>query len=132
MAHTPSSSVALNPEGEERRKMGRRALIAAAGLGVVGAVVAEKDTILSGVGNLTQQEIQNAVTAGRRALAQELANLEGVAITGAVDVAEITHNAVNLFVMPIVNVLRQPDRDHAGCRRRSRGKSTGLHVTVAH
>jgi hypothetical protein len=105
MAHTPSSSVALNPEGEERRKMGRRALIAAAGLGVVGAVVAEKDNILSGVGNLTQQEIQNAVTAGRRALAEELANLEGVAITGAVDVAQITHNAVNLFVLPIVNVL---------------------------
>ncbi len=90
---------------EERRKMGRRALIAAAGLGVVGVAVAEKDRLLQGAGDLAQQEIQNAFNAGRRALAEEIASLEGVGIDLAVDVADITHNAVNFFVIPIVKLL---------------------------
>jgi hypothetical protein len=90
---------------EERRKMGRRALIAAAGLGVVGVAAAEKDRILGGIGDLTQQEINNAVQAGRRALATELANLEGVGIDAAEGVADVTHNAVNLFVVPIASLL---------------------------
>jgi hypothetical protein len=92
-------------DAEERKKMGRRALIAAAGLGVVGIAVAEKDQILNGVGNLTQQEIQNAINAGRRELAKELANVEGIGIDVAENVADITHNAVNLFVLPIASLL---------------------------
>lgn len=97
---TPGAATA-----DERRKMGRRALIAAAGLGVVGIAVAEKDNILNGVGNLASEEIQNAINAGRKALAQELVNLEGVAVTGAEDAANITYNAVNLFVVPIADLL---------------------------
>ncbi len=92
-------------EAEERKKMGRRALIAAAGLGVVGIAVAEKDQILKGAGNLAEQEIQNAINAGRRELAKELVNLEGIGIDVAENVADITHNAVQLFVLPIANLL---------------------------
>jgi hypothetical protein len=99
-AITPGAATA-----DERRKMGRRALIAAAGLGVVGIAVAEKDNILNGVGNLASTEIQNAINAGRKALAQELVNLEGVAVTGAEDAANITYNAVNAFVLPIADLL---------------------------
>jgi hypothetical protein len=90
---------------DERRKMGRRALIAAAGLGVVGIAVAEKDNILNGVGNLASEEIQNAINAGRKALAQELVNLEGVAITGAEDAANVTYNLVNTFLVPVAGFL---------------------------
>jgi hypothetical protein len=100
-----SAAAAVNPDAEERKQMGRRALIAAAGLGVVGVVVAEKDQILKGAGNLAEAEIQNAINAGRRALASELASLEGIGIDAAEGVADITHNAVNLFVIPIADLL---------------------------
>lgn len=100
-----TGAVAGATDAEEQKQMGRRALIAAAGLGVVGVVVAEKDNILGGVGHLTQQEIQNAINAGRRALATELANVEGVGLDVAVEVADVTHNAVNFFVVPIAGLL---------------------------
>jgi hypothetical protein len=90
---------------EERKQMGRRALIAAAGLGIVGVAAAEAPNILGAAGHLTQQEIDNAIAAGRKALAQELTNLEDVGIDVAVDVANVTHFAVSLFVLPIVDVL---------------------------
>lgn len=105
LAGPTGGTMSVDAEAEDRQQMGRRALIAAAGLGVVGVVVAEKDNILNGVGNLTQQEIQNAVNAGRRALASELANLEGVGLDVASEVADVTHNAVNFFVVPIANLL---------------------------
>ncbi|MBA3825248.1 MAG: hypothetical protein H0X24_15285 [Ktedonobacterales bacterium] len=102
---TNGGYTSTSTDAEERKKMGRRALIAAAGLGVVGVAVAEKDRLLQGAGDLAQQEIQNAFNAGRRALAEELASLEGVGIDLAVDVADITHNAVSFFVIPIVKLL---------------------------
>lgn len=100
-----TGAISGEADAEERKQMGRRALIAAAGLGVVGVVIAEKDNILGGVGHLTEQEIQNAINAGRRALASELANVEGVGIDVAIDVADITHNAVSFFVVPIAGLL---------------------------
>ncbi len=94
----------LSP-AEERKLMGRRALIAAAGLGIVGIGVAEAPNILGAAGHLTEQELQNAINAGRKALANELVNLETIPVDVAVDVANITHFAVNLFVIPIVDIL---------------------------
>jgi hypothetical protein len=92
-------------EAEERKTMGRRALIAAAGLGVVGAGLYEAPKVLEGAGKLTEQQIQNAINYGRQQLANELINLEEVGVEVAVDVASITHDAVNLFVVPIANLL---------------------------
>jgi hypothetical protein len=98
--NTPPTSAA-----EERKQMGRRALIAAAGLGVVGIGVAEAPKILDGVGHLTEQELQNAINFGRQQLAKELASIEGVGIEVAVDVAGVTRFAIDYVATPILTVL---------------------------
>ena len=89
----------------ERKKMGRRALIAAAGLGVVGIGAAEAPKILDGVGQLTNQEISNAINFGRQQLAKELQELEGVGVGVAAEVADITGGAVDVFVVPVLDLL---------------------------
>ncbi len=93
------------PDGGEGRQIARRALIAAAGMGVVGVIAAESPAILNEARKLTEQEIQNAINLGRQQLAQELANLEGIGIDTAIEAANITHGAVQLFVVPIANLL---------------------------
>ncbi len=131
-------TMAVDADAAERQQMGRRALIAAAGLGVVGVVVAEKDNILKGVGNLTQQEIQNAINAGRQALANELTTLEVdgelIAVGAASAMADVTHNAVNFFVVPIANLLSgltQITLDVAiGAVEKAQGFTQLLHIDV--
>jgi len=104
--NVPSSNdMATTTEADERKKMGRRALIAAAGLGVVGLGVAEAPNVVKGVGDLTQQQLQNAIAYGRQQLAKELITVEEIGIDIAVDVSNITHGAVQLFVIPIANLL---------------------------
>ena len=102
---TPYSVTMKDPEANEGRQIGRRALIAAAGLGAVGVVVAETPNILDGARKLTEAEITNAINLGRQQLAEELANLEGIVIDDAIDAAQVAHGAVQNFVLPIVSLL---------------------------
>lgn len=95
----------MESDSLERKKMGRRALIAAVGLGIVGVGVAEAPKILDGVGNLTKQELQQAINYGRQQLARELLTVEEIGVDTAVTVSDILHNAVNMFVLPIANLL---------------------------
>ena len=103
--HSAAQSDAPLSETDERKRMGRRALIAAAGLGVVGIGAAEAPKILDGVGQLTNQEIQNAINFGRQQLAKELVVIEDIAINTAIEVADVTRGAVDNFVVPIVSIL---------------------------
>lgn len=102
-------STAVDTFADDRKKMGRRALIAAAGLGVVGVAAAEAPAILNGVGKLTEQQIQNAINLGRQQLAKELIILKDdtgeIAVNVAEEVSTLTHNAVTFFVEPIAKLL---------------------------
>ncbi len=113
---SPGSS--NNPQApadvNEQKQIGRRALIAAAGLGIVGIGAAEAPNILNGVGALTQQEIQQAIDFGRQQLARELLTVEDVGIDTAITVTNLLHSAVNTFVVPIANVLAVVTEDILG------------------
>ncbi len=113
---SPGSST--NPQApadiNEQKQIGRRALIAAAGLGLVGIGAAEAPNILNGVGALTQQEIQQAINFGRQQLARELLTVEDVSIDTAITVTNLLHSAVNTFVVPIANVLATVTEDILG------------------
>ncbi len=105
VTYPATSSGTTVQDGEEGKRLRRRALIAAAGLGIVGVAAAEAPAILDGAKKLTQQEISDAINLGRQQLAEELANLEGVGIDVAIDAANITHGAVQIFVLPIANLV---------------------------
>ncbi len=111
---SPNTNIPPPSAAEERKQMGRRALIAAAGLGIVGIGVAEAPKILDGVGHLTEQELQNAINFGRQQLAKELTKLEEIPIEVAADVAGITKGALDNFVVPILNVLTTVTADVVG------------------
>jgi hypothetical protein len=81
----PSKAVAT-----DRMKVRRRTLISTGGLVAAGALVAGAPL---------------AYKFGRRQLAIELANLEGVGIDAAAAAADATYEAVMLIVIPIADVL---------------------------
>jgi hypothetical protein len=88
----PKDDVAPAPS----KKMGRRALIATGGLTALAVGVAEAPL---------------AVNWGRRQLALELANLEGVGLDAASAAVDATYDAVNLIVMPIAGALTSISTD---------------------
>lgn len=96
---------AIDAQDGEGKQIARRALIAAAGLGVVGVVAAETPLILDGVKKLAEQQIADAFNLGRQALAKELASIEGVTVDVAIDAANVAHGAVQNFVVPIASLL---------------------------
>ena len=82
--------VAANSSAKAGGAVGRRALIATGGLTAAGVVIAGTPL---------------ALKFGRRQLAIELANLEGIALDAATQAADVTYQAVNLIVMPIADAL---------------------------
>ena len=90
--HPTTSTTATEREADtrEHRQMGRRALIATGGLTALAVGLAEAPL---------------AVNFGRRLLAEEIANLEGIAIDTASGAVDATYTAVNLIVMPIAQAL---------------------------
>lgn len=96
MATATTSSTSLNDQPEENRRMGRRALIATGGLAALGVGIIEAPL---------------AVNLGRRLLAEELANLEGVALDTASSAVDATYQAVQLIVMPIAQALTSISAD---------------------
>ncbi len=86
---TPSTSTQVETP-QKTGKMGRRALIATGALAALGVGVIEAPL---------------AINFGRRQLAEELANLEGIGLDTASGAVNATYQAVNLIVMPIAQGL---------------------------
>ena len=101
------------PNGEPgasktKGRLARRALLAAAGVGVCAAGVELAPIAMKRAGEFTQAQVSNAFQAGvdqgRQALLDELAQLEGITLDGAIGVAELTRLAVRVFVLPLAQL----------------------------
>ena len=112
---SPSSTTAPTiPPAEPKKsgsggKIARRALLAGLGIGACVAGVELAPTALKKMGEFTQAEIQDAfssgVDSGRKAVLDELSQVEGLTIEGAIGAAELTRLAVKFIVLPISRLL---------------------------
>jgi hypothetical protein len=86
-------------------KIARRALLAGLGVGACVAGVELAPIALKKAGEFTQAEVQNAFSAGvdsgRKAVLEELSQVEGLTIDGAIATAELTRLAVKYIVLPL-------------------------------
>lgn len=107
---TTSGTAALTG-GETRRRgaLGRRALVGVAAVSVCAAGVALTPTAERIAQQVGQQAVDQAyaagIAAGRQALLSELAQLEGVPIDAAIEVAQLTRLAVLYIVRPIAQLF---------------------------
>jgi hypothetical protein len=81
------------------RKVGRRTLIATGGIAALAVGIAEAPL---------------AINWGRRQLAEDLANLEGIGLDTAIAAVDATYDAVNIIVMPIATTLTEISADSLG------------------
>lgn len=91
----PATGLAGMPDGPSGAQVGRRALVVAAALVACG--VATPFALQKG-GELAADEI-------RQLLRREIGDLEGVALDEALAVAELTRKAVELFLVPLAELL---------------------------
>lgn len=91
------------------RRLGRRALLTTGALGVCAAGAALTPAIVKEVelasGKAASDAFSAGVDAGRQALLDELAQLEGVTLDAAIDVAEVTKFGVRVLVVPIARLV---------------------------
>ncbi len=107
---TPGASVATAGDGARRSgKLGRRALMGVAAVSVCAAGVALTPTAERVAQQIGQQAVDQAyaagIAAGRQALLGELAQLEGVPIDAAIEVAQLTRLAVLYIVRPVASLF---------------------------
>lgn len=102
------------PPAEQKKsgsggKIARRALLAGVGVGACVAGVELAPTALKKMGEFTQAEVQDAfgagVDSGRKAILDELSQIEGLTIDGAIATAELTRLAVKFIVLPLSRLL---------------------------
>lgn len=90
-------------------KLGRRALVGVAAVSVCAAGVALTPTAEKLAQQVGQQAVDQAyaagIAAGRQALLSELAQLEGVPIDAAIEVAQLTRLAVLYVVRPVAQLF---------------------------
>ena len=90
-------------------RLGRRALVGVAAVSVCAAGVALTPTAERLAQQVGQQAVDQAyaagIAAGRQALLSELAQLEGVPIDAAIQVAELTRKAVLYIVRPVAQLF---------------------------
>jgi hypothetical protein len=98
--------------------LGRRALIGAAALSVCAAGVALAPTAEKALQQASKQAIDDAyaagIAAGRQALLSELAQIEGVPLDVAIQVAEWTRMAVLYIVRPVASLFATITGDALG------------------
>jgi hypothetical protein len=94
--YTEDREGTISDPSVERKKMGRRALMAGGGLAALGVIVAEAPL---------------AVGLGRHLLAEELANLEGIGLDAAEAAADATFQAVEILVMPFAQAFSEISLD---------------------
>ncbi len=105
---TVSAAPAGVPKGRGS-KLGRRALVSVAAVSVCAAGVALTPTAERLAQQVGQQAVDQAyaagIAAGRQALLSELAQLEGVPIDAAIEVAQLTRLAVLYIVRPLAQLF---------------------------
>jgi len=103
---------------KNRRKVTRRVLLGAAGVGVCAGAVALAPIAVEKAGYYTKQELdqalQNGVAQGREELLAELRNLEGVGLDAAIAIAKITKFAVQYIVKPLADLSSTIEGDIIG------------------
>lgn len=97
------------PKTSSGGKIARRALLAGVGVGACVAGVELAPVALKKMGEFTQAEVQDAFSAGvdngRKALLDELSQIEGLTIDGAIGAAELTRLAVKFIVLPVSRLM---------------------------
>ncbi len=113
-SHPHINHSANNPTQRQKKsgsggKIARRALLAGVGIGACVAGVELAPTALKKVGEFTQAEVQDAfgagVDSGRKAILEELSQIEGLTIDGAIGAAELTRLAVKFIVLPVSRLV---------------------------
>lgn len=103
---------------KSRRKWGRRALFTVVGIGACCAAVEVAPLAVREVGLYTKQQlddaIQSGIQQGREQVLAELRNLEGVALTDAVAIADLTRRGVSDFVKPLADLASKGAGDVLG------------------
>ncbi|WIG59601.1 MAG: hypothetical protein OJF49_002348 [Ktedonobacterales bacterium] len=93
---------------KDQRKFRRRALLGVAGLGVCAGAAALAPVAVKEAGLYTQKQLDDALSAGveqgRQAVLNELRNLEGFALDGAIEVADLTRIGVTYIVKPLADL----------------------------
>lgn len=121
---TPSSeqptapAIPANAKQADKGKLGRRALVGVAAVSVCAAGVALTPTAERLAQQVGQAAIDQAyaagIAAGRQALLGELAQLEGVPIDAAIEVAKLTRLAVLYIVRPVAQLFATITGDALG------------------
>lgn len=117
---TPATSATPLASAQKRGSgtLGRRALVSVAAVSVCAAGVALTPTAERMAQQVGQQAIDSAyaagIAAGRQALLGELAQLEGVPIDAAIEVAKLTRLAVLYIVRPVAQLFATITGDALG------------------
>lgn len=102
-------TIPVNTRSAKGGKVGRRVLLATAGVVACGGLAALTPVIASDLRQFTEAELKAAVAAAennaRLALLKDLANLEGVSIDVAITAAQVTQLGVRYIVLPVANVV---------------------------
>ena len=113
-ATATSATAPTIPPAEQKKsgsggKIARRALLAGVGVGACVAGVELAPVALKKMGEFTQAEVQDAFSAGvdsgRKAILDELSQIEGLTIDGAIATAELTRLAVKFIVLPLSRLV---------------------------
>jgi|GEM_PF-988849 hypothetical protein len=121
---------------KNRRKLTRRALLGAAGVGVCAGAVVAAPLVVEKAGYYTKQELdqalQNGIQQGRQELLAELRNLEGVGLDVAISLAGLADFAVVHIVKPLadLNATIQGDILGALAAGVAQAQSALAHVNV--
>jgi hypothetical protein len=113
-----AASVATGERKRGTGVLGRRALVGVAAVSVCAAGVALTPTAERIAQQIGQQAVEDAyaagIAAGRQALLSELAQLEGVPLDAAIQVAELTRLAVLYIVRPVAQLFATVAGDALG------------------
>ncbi|MFI5271857.1 MAG: hypothetical protein ACHQ4H_02335 [Ktedonobacterales bacterium] len=100
---------------KSRRRWGRRAFLGVVGIGACCAVAEVAPLAIRDVGLYTKQQLDQAlasgITQGREAVLAELRNIEGVALTDAIEVADLTRRGVTNYVKPLADLAAKLSGD---------------------
>lgn len=132
---TSSPNGTTNPS--KKGKIGRRALLAAGGVGACAVGVALVPVAVSELENYASNEahqaLANGIAQGEQAIINDLAVLEGVALDDAIQIAEWTKLAVDFIVKPVaIGVAAIGDATLDGMNNALIATQNGLDVIHVH
>ena len=103
---------------QSRRRWGRRAVLGVVAVGACCAVAEATPFAIRQVGLYTKQQLDDALQAGiqqgREQVLAELRNLEGIALTDAITVADLTRRGISNYVKPLADLAATGTGDALG------------------